>query len=199
MKKILWFEGAGCVERGDVENCRIRTAFMNDEGKRYYLELIGMEVTRHSPERYNRFFNVGIVDYCYELGKDGGRFDIGVNRQEFEYNKKNILKIVNNRFGCSFDEIKITDMFFGYRVHKSGGGYNFMEDYNFDEAKADACRVAYNAIDMQIRERLCEKWSKISLHEIGEDSITVRCYASDKSMEQHGLDPNQRFFTVNIW
>ena len=31
MKKTLYFEGAGCVPRNDVENCRIRTAFTNKD------------------------------------------------------------------------------------------------------------------------------------------------------------------------
>jgi len=37
--KTLFFEGAGAVERGDVENCRIRTAFTTNDGKKVYLEL----------------------------------------------------------------------------------------------------------------------------------------------------------------
>lgn len=197
-KKILYFEGAGCAKRGNVENCRIRTAFMNDKGKRFYLELSGMEVTPKSPERFQQFYNAGFVDYCYEIGPNGEKFRHDITSKHFEYSKEGILEFVNKRLDCNFDEIKITDMFFGYHVHRTTT-YNFMEDFNFEEVKAEACRVAYNAIDMQIRERLGEKYSKISLHEIGEDSITVRCYASKESMERHGLDPNQRLFTVNIW
>ena len=39
-KKVLYFEGAGCVPCNDVENCRIRTAFTNKEGKKVYIEFI---------------------------------------------------------------------------------------------------------------------------------------------------------------
>jgi len=36
--KPLFFEGAGCVERGELENCRIRTAFTNDKGVIYVID-----------------------------------------------------------------------------------------------------------------------------------------------------------------
>ena len=42
--KVLYFEGAGMntYESGeDVGNHRIRTAFLNNEGKAIYLEIIG--------------------------------------------------------------------------------------------------------------------------------------------------------------
>lgn len=39
-KKVLYFEGAGCAPCNDVENCRIRTAFTNKEGKKIYIEFI---------------------------------------------------------------------------------------------------------------------------------------------------------------
>ena len=45
MTKTLYFEGAGCVPRGEVENCRIRAAFTNDNGEKNYLEMNGMEVS----------------------------------------------------------------------------------------------------------------------------------------------------------
>jgi len=44
--KTLYFECAGCVPCGEVENCRIRTAFHNDEGKAIYLEVTGNERTK---------------------------------------------------------------------------------------------------------------------------------------------------------
>lgn len=43
-KKILFFEGAGGAPCGDLENCRIRTAFRNKKGIAIYLELMGREL-----------------------------------------------------------------------------------------------------------------------------------------------------------
>jgi hypothetical protein len=199
--KVLFFEGAGCVERGDVENCRIRTAFTNDEGKQIYLELMGFE---RNKEKYMPYEVVGYVDYCHyaeNIGKEGyteyenvPEVKRGTN---FEYSKTGILQFVNETLHCSFDEIKITDIFDGYRVHKDGG-YNFMEDFIYNPVKAEKARLAFDKIDKEIRAKLCEKYSKISLQSIEDDSITVRCYASDVSMEAHGMDSKQRVFTVKF-
>ena len=40
MKKTLYFEGAGWGHCNDVENCRIRTAFTNKDGKKIYIEFL---------------------------------------------------------------------------------------------------------------------------------------------------------------
>ena len=196
--KVLFFEGAGCAERGDLENCRIRTAFRNDEGKAFYLEPSGIEPYKKVPDRLKYFKNIGFVDYCYELGNDGEKIRFDVEKQNFEYSKQSVLDFVNREMGCSFTDIVITDMFYGYRVHKDGGGYNFMEDHDWNVEKAHAVRQAFFNIDMKIRKQLGEKYSKISLWEIGTDTITVRCYASDKSMRDHGMDPDNRFITVEF-
>lgn len=196
--KVLFFEGAGCAERGDLENCRIRTAFRNDEGKAFYLELSGFEKHKRTPDYLKHFENVGHIDYCYELGKDGEKLRADIERKNFEYSRQSILDFVNREMGCSFTDIVIVDMFYDYRVHKDGGGYNFMEDHDWNVEKAHAARKAFFDIDMKIRKQLGEKYSQISLWEIGSDSITVRCYASDKSMLAHGMDPKNRFITVEI-
>lgn len=196
--KVLFFEGAGCAERGDLENCRIRTAFRNDEGKAFYLELFGIEPYKKLPERFKGFQNIGFADYCYELGNDGEKLRFDIEKKNFEYSKAGILDFVNSELGCSFTDIVIADMFYDYRVHKNGGGYNFMEDHDWNVEKAHRARMAFFAIDSKIRKQLVEKYSKISLWEIGTDTITVRCYASDKSMLDHGMDPNNRYITVEI-
>ena len=203
--KVLFFEGAGCVERGDVEDCRIRTAFTNDEGRGIYLELCGMEVNHKSPERYKKYLNAGFVDYCHYTEQKHFRgwlnyvpikeVERGLN---FNYSKQGILNFVNENLNCSFTEIKVLDSFDGYRVHKDGGGYNFIEDFECKPEIASARRNAYNKIDMQIRKQLCEKYSKISLHDMNDESITVRIYASDQSMQVHGMDPKQRILTVQL-
>lgn len=213
--KVLYFEGAGCVERGEVENCRIRTAFVNDEGNGIYLELSGFEVSHKSPERYKKYSVAGFVDYChyteqirierlhsqtkqvyydYEY-KTIKEIELGLN---YEYTKQGILNFVNEKLNCNFDEIKILDSFDGYRVHKDGGGYNFIEEFEYKPEIAAARRAKFNEVDMQIREQLCEKYSKISLNDMDDESITVRIYASEQSMERHGMDPNKRIIRVEI-
>lgn len=58
MKKTLYFEGAGCVPCGEVENCRIRTAFRDADGRAIYLEITSIEVTKHTSKMYKHFRNV---------------------------------------------------------------------------------------------------------------------------------------------
>lgn len=195
--KVLYFEGAGAVPRGDVENCRIRTAFTNDEGEKFYLELWGIDVTPKSPERYKGYVNAGIVDYCYILDGDEETIRFDIEQRNFEYSKQRILEFVNDNMNCSFDEIKVLDMFDGYRVHKGGGGYNFIEDYKHNEARAEARRKAYNTIDMEIREKLGEKYSVITLWAMDDESITVRCHASDRAMQRGGLTESYHTIKVN--
>lgn len=213
--KVLFFEGAGCVERGEVENCRIRTAFMNDEGKGIYLELFGMEVNNKSPERWKKYVNAGFIDYCHYTEQERIKriqswtkkvyyeyqyktikeIEYGLN---FEYSKQGILNLVNEHLKCSFTEIKVLDSFDGYRVHKDGGGYNFIEDFEYKPEIAAARRKAFNDIDMQIREQLCEKYSKISLQDMDDESITISIYASNQSMKAHGMNPDERIMTISI-
>lgn len=194
--KVLFFEGAGCVPRGDVENCRIRTSFVNDEGVQFYLELSGFEVTKNTAKKFYPMINVAYIDYCYEVTPDGEKYRADIEFKYFEYTKANILEFVNENLGCSFTEIKILDVFDGYHVHKDGGGYNRIEDYCYNEKRENAAREAFNKVDMEIREKLHEKYSKISLVSIEDDGITVRCYASDNSMTAHGMDPSKRVFKV---
>lgn len=177
MKKTLWFEGAGCVPRGDLSNCRIRTAFRNDEGKTFYLEVYGFE-----SNKYNRdlgFENIGSVDCCYELLKDGSEFRVGdVERKRFEYSHRELLKLVNENLGCSFEAIRIADIFYNYRVHAGGGKVNLMDDHKFDDEHAANARAAFERTDRAIMDKLNTKYSKIGLVSVHEDHILVRCFAS---------------------
>jgi len=199
--KILFFEGAGCVERGDVENCRIRTAFRNDEGKGFYLELSGIEKNKFTAKWVGEYMNGATVDYCYELDEDGNgdcneTRVIGIERKHFEYSKDGIIGFVNRNFNCSFDAMYATDWFFGYRVHGDNGKANFMDDFNFDFDLAERRRNTYNDIDASIRRKLQSKYSKISLIGMDENSISIRYHASDEELRNNGIDPNERTFKV---
>ena len=203
--KVLFFEGAGCVELGGGRISRIRTAFTNDEGKKIYLEIMGIDVTEKSPQMYKKFKTVGFIDFCHyadPIVLDGWKEYENVKEvmrgTSIEYSKAEILKFVNENLNCSFDDIKILDTFDGYRVHKGNREYNFIEDYTYKPEIAAARRNAYNKIDMQIREQLCAKYSSISLQHMDDESITVRIYANDRIMQAHGMDPKQREITVQL-
>lgn len=131
-KKILFFEGAGCVPCGDVENCRIRTAFRNKKGAAIYLELTGME------KQYKKFHNSGdfelhtyyiqgFVSHCHYITEDLDDYSThdvlpelrAAQKLDYEYSKTGILSFVNNVLDGNFDEIKVGDVFDGYQVHQS--------------------------------------------------------------------------------
>lgn len=131
--KTLYFEGAGCVPRGDLENCRIRTAFSLDNGDKVYLEISSSEYTKHSPQIYKGLKNPAHIDHLYFVkGYDERVMAYEKNGFVFDYNRKNLLKFVNS-LGASFDEVVILPDLAGYRVHKHGGGHNFADEFEYNE------------------------------------------------------------------
>ena len=148
--KTLYFEGAGCTSRGDVSNCRIRTAFHLDNGNAVYLEISGMETTRCTAPIYQKFTNYGVIDHCFCIT---GTWDDGTSRHKcersgfaFEYCQKEILRFVNS-LGASFDAIKVLPDLAGYRVHGDGRNeYNFADEFIFDEYKLEQRQRVYDSI-----------------------------------------------------
>ena len=166
--KALYFEGAGCVARGDVPNCRIRTAFHLDDGTAVYLEISGMETTRCSAPMYRKFKNYGVIDHLHYTNCSAGddRQDFGLDRTfAFEYTQENILSLVNS-LGASFDAIEVLPDLAGYRVHADKGGYNFGDEFRKD----DELLEARQAIDAQIREKELARGEKRPCYSLWVDS-----------------------------
>lgn len=110
-----------------------------------------------------------------------------------DYTKEGIAEWINNNLNCDFDSIQVLDMFYGYRVHGDNRTYNLIDNHNVDHEQAVKRRNAYNSLDMEYRQLLNEKYSKISLKDMSENSITIRCYASDKQL---GDIPREKTVTV---
>ncbi len=106
--RVLKIEGAGCVPRGDVENCRLRTTFENDHGDMIYLEVHGVNAHQRSPSHVGEFH--GYVSHCFYL-RDANRsyseLLAHVEKMDFEYSKQGILNLINKHLKCSFDTIEI--------------------------------------------------------------------------------------------
>ena len=144
MSKILWFEGAGMDGTAQpVGNCRIRTAFCNDAGTMYYLELNGLRWDAgqrkflEDAEEYKDEACIGWVDFCHEITDDPDIEDCSVRRHaierevHFHWTFEGILDLVNDRLGCSFDEIRIAPKFSGYTPFTGRRrGYGIGADYN---------------------------------------------------------------------
>ena len=163
MKKILYFEGAGCVSCNDVENCRIRTAFTNRDGKKIYIEFICGHIygkSKKEPE-----FNYLVCDYCFYITDDPNTDDCNYSRldcskkvtptnKQIEYTKENILTFVNKNCNADFDEIVVLDDLAGFRVHADGKN-NTPEAYNYGDV------FKYNA---ELTEKRIAKVKELKKH-----------------------------------
>lgn len=129
-KRILYFEGAGCVPCGEVANCRIRTAFTNDNGKKIYVEFA-----------CNSGTGLGSCDYCYYITDDLNIDDCNESRlscecKKFPYTYEDIKNFINENCNASFDEIIVLDNLAGYKVFNDSGKHNTSERYNFSDTFA---------------------------------------------------------------
>ena len=138
--KTLYFEGAGCVPRGEVENCRIRTAFRTDGGKAMYLEIYGEEIGKTSSpiSKSHAPYGGWITDVCFIVnGKNGVEYEYVEkhNHIVIDYNRASILKFVNS-LGCSFDDVVVLPSLAGYRVFgEKQGQHNFGDEFQYDPVR----------------------------------------------------------------
>lgn len=160
----LLLEESGAVPRGGLSNCRIRTAFTNDAGKRIYFEAQGVSKPPKG-DRYRKAFagipweDYGSTDFAFEI--TGQHDDINQRRLpqqqhagrpvdlgEFPYTSQGLLDYINRQFGCSFDAVKIVNDG-SYRVH-GPDGYTFGDGTGQQEPRAVEDR---NAVLERIRHR----------------------------------------------
>lgn len=165
MEKVLWFEGAGCENtwRNDVPNCRIRTAFMNDEGRWVYLEInaapIGKEMAKGLAGKagWKAGDEYCHVDSAHYVTDDPSIDDCNVNRLEADvhegwhrwywggckdgniyetlkpYTMDGILRVVNEDCHASFDRIMVGDILSGFRVFNHDGKRNTYSGVNYGD------------------------------------------------------------------
>lgn len=165
--KTLYFEGAGCVPRGDVPNCRIRTAFHLDDGRAVYLEITGIDVSSSTAPCYRKFTNYGIIDHLHFIPGEAAddRRDFGLDRTyAFEYTMKNILALVNS-LGASFDAVEVLPNLAGYRVHADKHGYNFGDEFQKD----DELLKARETVNASIREKEIARGEKYPCYSLWVD------------------------------
>ena len=145
MSKTLYFEGAGCAPCGEVANCRIRTAFTNDDGKKIYIEFTSYTVEKIDHKKWKRYseYEVGAVlgfcNCCYYITDDPSVDDCNESRLPCEcngwfiYTYEGIKNFINENCNASFDKIVVLDNLAGFRVHNDSGKYNTSECYNFGD------------------------------------------------------------------
>ena len=133
MNKTLFFDGAGCVPCGEVENCRIRTAFKREDGETLFLEIQGISSTVRGSKA---IFRGWVADACIVRevkGADGlarWEFDYMRRREQFEYCKSEILRVANEYAGGVFDSVEVLPTYHALKFAPRGEDcpVNLMED-----------------------------------------------------------------------
>lgn len=146
--KTLYFEGAGCFKTidGDIDNCRIRTAFTNNQGKKIYLEILGNRVTKNSMPKVKHLINAGFIDiahYITDDKDDENKNRIKTDKKIFEYNQEEILKFVNS-LDCNFKAVQVLPDLAGYRVFGDNNVYNYGDEFEYNEELTKKRTTIYN-------------------------------------------------------
>lgn len=205
--KTLYFCGMGmdfyeeASKQSDVGNFRIRTAFTNLDGKRIFLEMgncTRYDFSKKKPEKETDY--ALCIDHLFEIINNDGTDDENETRikfdwkavRELDYSKADITAWINENLNCDFETIEVLDWSYGYRPNGNHSTYNLMENAEINHERANARRVAYKEIDKEYRKALGQKYSKISLQKMDDDSITVKCYASDQALNKTNLPRVQR-------
>ena len=205
-KKVLYFEGAGCdftpTKLSDIGNHRIRTAFKNDEGKLVYIELSGFDVKDKKKTITHWKAHVDHAHYITDGNDDENMNRISHDwvyvRDNVKYTKEDVTKLVNKLCKASFDTVEVLDWMEGYRVHGDYRTYNLMDNHVINPARTEARNKAYNEIDMKFRELLNEKYSKIGLVRMDDDSITIKCHTYERDLYKVGLTDKNREVTIPV-
>ncbi len=219
MKKILYFEGAGCVPCNNVENCRIRTAFTNKEGKKIYIEFL--RGYKHTKVEYGKngrklknpkwFSEDGYLscDSCHYITDDpeiddcnSSRLDCERNQdiEKVKYTKENILAFVNEHCNADFDEIVVLDNLAGYRVfadvdvnkRDTFEGYNFGDTFDYDEDLTIKRREKVEKMKKEFCTLFNQKYDNTSYY-IENGELVARICVSDKALEESRWAKGRKF------
>lgn len=204
-KNKLYFERAGMdfyneeqKENSDIGNHRIRTAFKNNEGKTFFVDL-GNTYKRDKKGKQNGEMGISF-DFIIDIEKLkeqeektglGHKFSIDFDREELKqlnYNKQDLIQWINKNLNCNFDDIEVLNNFYDYRVFGDNGTYNLMENIDLNHERAVKREEAYNKIDNEYRTKLNEKYSVIGVQSMDSDSITIRCHASSEKLSKAELE-----------
>lgn len=162
--KTLIFEGAGWADADtskatDVGNCRIRTRLRNNSGRVIYLEMgcCHFENPKFAPayaKNLNYATHIDHLFYCDSKWDDRRNFSRELQpltNIHFEYNKENILKFVNEKLNCSFDNMVVYNNN-EVQVHNSkeplcdssDGNYIPYEDIEINISELDGVKPIYS-------------------------------------------------------
>ena len=193
---VLYFEGAGCdynSEGCDIGNYRIRTAFLDNEGKAVYLEFSNTEFNNKKGSEWKCFVNFAFFITEYEKEKVYLEYNLP---KVTDCSKKGIVEWINKHFSTSFEAIEVLSSFDGYTAHGGKQTFNLIDDHEVNSERAEAREQAYDEVDYSFRSMMGSKYSKISCYGMDDDSITIKCHASDQALKKAGI--KERFKRIAV-
>lgn len=140
-EKILYFEGAGWSEadtsKETIGNCRVRTAFINNEGEKIYIEITAAPKLdkKHKaiPGKYwMHIDHLFCVTEDADENKTGIKYDYQDLKENYDYREEDITRWINKHLKSNFDTIEVLPDLAGYRVHR-GQEYNLVDNFNYDK------------------------------------------------------------------
>lgn len=219
MEKILYFcpEGMPDTKVNDVENCRISTAFRNDNGEKIFLEVYSGYHHTFEGKKLIKSEDGFLVVHpagCYYITDDptindpnDSRFLPPIEKMPvLKYTKENILKLVNEYCNCSFTEIEILHEFSGYYPLEGRRKYNLSNDFINIPARNKAREKIFNEVAKEYftsiyRKNIQEKKLSLakyrreledrrtwSVKSMDENTITLHSYAYDELISDEERD-----------
>lgn len=220
-KKVLYFEGAGCVPCNDVENCRIRTAFTNKERKKVYIEFISGY--KHILVEYGKngrklkhpkiIYEDGYLscDFCHYITNDSEIDDCNCSKLECErnqeiekvkYTKENILNFVNKYCNADFDEIIVLDDLAGFRVfadgkHDTFAAYNYGDEFVYDEESTRKRIEKVKEMKKYFSKLFNQEFDNTSYYINKDGKLQVKINVSDNALKKANWNQG-RIFIVEV-
>lgn len=220
-KKVLYFEGAGLVSSNDVENCRIRTAFTNKEGKKVYIEFLSGY--KHTLVEYDKngtklkqpktISEDGylLCDYCHYITDDPKIDDCNYSRlgcernQEIEkmkYTKENILLFVNKYCNADFSDIVVLDNLAGFRVFADGKNntftaYNYGDEFYYDKELTEKRIEKVKELKEYFSKLFNQEFDNTSYYINKDKQLEVKINVSDSALKKAKWN-KERIFTVEV-
>ena len=193
--KTLYFESAGGfnpTEYGEMNSCRIRTAFSIKNGKRVYFEAHRWTPSKEqvkywnaNPEKVDAMTlgkSYACVDMFYitdEIDANGYNVDdcnahrIKTNERKYliEWTKAAFVEFVNS-FGANFSGIEVLPDLAGYRVfadvkdyhHGNTSHYNYGDEFNYNHEQTTRRIAKCEEIRQQDRAKTGERFPSFSFY-----------------------------------
>lgn len=170
----------------NLGNCRIRTAFKNDDGRAIYLELSNYTVHKYyDHKKYRRYreypagTELGFITHCFYItggreANDENNNRVDLKNEPIIYDEKNVLALINSKLNCSFTGVEVLTWLAGYKPFDGAHSYNMANDFiNIPARTAERVRI--------YKEAAKEYFDEIYQKHVKNDPKAARLYEPRRS------------------